>query len=126
MGFDIQEYKKLYISTSRQLINDLSGRLEIYKTSHDREALADCHRFAHSLKSQSLVMGYSQIGLTARNLELLFKKALDGSTLTPLIIEDCRRIIITCKEAISLLEKNGSERDFAIEIALLQSHIASI
>ncbi len=80
MAIDLHEYKKLYLQTSQELLSTIQKGLESLNADpHDKNTLAEVHRAAHSLKSQSLVMGYAQLGLCGRVLEALFLGMKEGS-----------------------------------------------
>lgn len=73
MAIDLHEYKKLYLQTSQELLKTIQNGVATLKNNpQEQSVLADIHRAAHSLKSQSLVMGYTQLGLAGRILEVLF------------------------------------------------------
>lgn len=73
MAINIEEYKALYLKTTRDLIDILkTSRKKLMIDACDTAAIAEFHRAAHSLKSQSLVMGYTKTGIAAKVLEHLF------------------------------------------------------
>ncbi|QQS44556.1 Hpt domain-containing protein [Candidatus Roizmanbacteria bacterium] len=80
MAIDLHEYKKLYLQTSQELLSTIKNGLIAMNTNPgDKNVLAEVHRAAHSFKSQSLVMGYAQLGLCGRVLEALFLGMKEGS-----------------------------------------------
>ncbi len=121
MAIDLHEYKKLYLQTSQELLKKIQDGVSALKENPtDMNTLSEVHRAAHSLKSQSLVMGYTQIGLAGRILEALFLNIKDGkieqnSELTTLV-ESALTAISTSLAGIR--EGHGEKN--------LSSHISAI
>ncbi|MEO6509162.1 MAG: Hpt domain-containing protein [Patescibacteria group bacterium] len=72
---DLSEYKELYIRTATELIQNLQQDFGLYmNNSADDAVIERLHRNFHSLKGQSLVMGYQNTGLQCKKLELIFRE----------------------------------------------------
>ena len=81
MAINLSEYKTLYVSTAHDLIRTLQNSFEaLQKDMCDKKAIEEFHRAAHSLKSQSLVMGYTKTGLASKMLEHLFAAIKENKT----------------------------------------------
>lgn len=117
MAIDIAEYKTLYITTARDLIQIMRKSLDIMK--HDRcdaDAIAEFHRAAHSFKSQSLVMGYTQSGLAAKMLEQIFHDLKNQVTCaTEQTIPIIDRIVNKLAASIDAIEQKTGDVDLTSE-----------
>ena len=75
---DLSEYKQLYLKTATEYLHDLQSNLTLYIADQTNAgALEILHRSAHSLKSQSLVMGYMGTGLLSKELEYIYRAIKD-------------------------------------------------
>lgn len=75
---DLSEYKELYIKTAGDLLSQLQLDFPLFiKNQLDNSLIEKLHRNAHSLKSQSLVMGFESTGLLCKELEFIFRKVKD-------------------------------------------------
>lgn len=73
---DIIKYKSLYLQTSWGYLNMLQKNVAfLLKDPKIENAIDSCHLASHSLKSQSLLMGFEQIGKLSGIMEEVFKKA---------------------------------------------------
>lgn len=80
---DLSEYKELYIKTSSDLLQQLNQDLKTLQVNFsDESAIERLHRNAHSLKSQSLVMGYQSTGMMCKELEFLFRAMKEKQLVT--------------------------------------------
>lgn len=117
MAIDINEYKKLYITTARDLLGVMNHALSAMKIDRcEQEAINDFHRAAHSLKSQSLVMGYTQTGLASKILEQLFRDLKDQLTCaTPEILSLIEKTVKKLHQSIENIENQQGEIDLTEE-----------
>ena len=77
-GVDLSNYKKLYIDTAREYINNLSsGCKNLAGQDLDKDTLNQLYISAHSLAGQSDFMGYTNIVKLARSIEKISKDAMD-------------------------------------------------
>ncbi|MEK7572221.1 MAG: Hpt domain-containing protein [Patescibacteria group bacterium] len=120
---DKMKYKPLYVRTARAYINDMQQQIAILlKEPHNTEAIGIIHMAAHSLGSQSLVMGYSSIGELARLIEKIFRAKKDTretieSEILASINVCVKRMIVSLYE----IEKTGEELALTTEIKQLTS-----
>lgn len=76
---DLNQYKDLYIQTSREYLQSLNDKLLILeKNPKDMEAIEEIFRSAHSLKSQSAAMGYINTGFLCHTIEDVFYEIKEG------------------------------------------------
>ena len=124
MTADLSQYRELYLKTSQDLIIEMKTQLDKLKvTITDTAAIEVLHRTAHSLKSQSLVMGYQQIGTVNRQLEALFllfkQKEL---TITIEYIDMIIHIVEHIEKALVLINSSEHEPDLDADIEMLKKH----
>ncbi|HRN69986.1 MAG TPA: Hpt domain-containing protein [Candidatus Woesebacteria bacterium] len=124
MSTDLAQYRELYLKTSRDLIVEMKNQLNILrKQNANMQALDTFHRSAHSLKSQSLVMGYEQIGNVNRQLEALFLLFKDKELrITNEYLTMIEQIIKHIEHAIDDINKSEHEPDLSKDIAELKKH----
>jgi chemotaxis protein histidine kinase CheA len=119
---DIVKYKSLYLQTSWGYLNMLQkNNAFLMKDQKNKTAIDASHLASHSLKSQSILMGYTQIGKLAGQMEDIFKAAKENRfNLTPeilIIINSVLRKIHDSLEKIaeSQLEVNMSDESEKLE-----------
>lgn len=115
---DLSQYRDLYITTAKELIATMKTYWEnLKKDSHDMKALEELHRAAHSLKSQSLVMGYPQLGLLNKELEAFFKLCRENKiTITSDLMDTIQRAITSNGYSLDKIEKEQTEPDINTQI----------
>lgn len=76
---DSSDYKSLYMQTAKEyVVSLLAGCNKLINDSQNREAISQIHISSHSLKSQSQVMGFTDIADLSGNIEKISKDILDG------------------------------------------------
>lgn len=79
MGQDLSNYKTLYTQTAKEYVNSLlAGCDKLVSDSKNKEAISQIHISSHSLKSQSQVMGFTDIANICLNIEKMSDDALKG------------------------------------------------
>src|SRR5438270_364751 len=67
---DRKKYKKLFLKTGRAYIKDMEKNIDaIHKNYHKNNAIENLFISVHSLRGQSLMMGYSNLGNYLDTLE---------------------------------------------------------
>lgn len=118
---DIIKYKSLYLQTSWGYLNMLrKNSAFLLKKTRKGNAVDAAHLAAHSLKSQSILMGYDQIGKISERMEKIFSIQKDNST----DLEDSTlKIIMSSLHRIQLsltrISEKGTEIDMTDEIQML-------
>lgn len=119
---DITKYKSLYLQTSWGYLNMLRKNVAfLLKGGKNETALDAAHLSAHSLKSQSILMGYNQIGKLSEEMEKVFKLTKEGS----MSIDDGTFKVLfnglkKVQHSLSQISEQGSEVDMSDEIQALQ------
>lgn len=115
---EIQEYKALYLQTAREYLEMLTRQLP---SIHAVGVIDDLFRAAHSLKSQSLVMQYTQTGILAGLLEKIFRAVKDGSLVISAdlqsALQDALGVLTASMESI---DKTNNEVDTATIVVTLE------
>ena len=120
MTFDLKEYKQSYLDSARLLVDKMK---KILVSEPGIEDVKTFHRFAHSLKSQALVMGFQYIGLTGRALEVIFKELLDNNGIIKIDAENIdiyKKALTSVENALDEIEKNEEEADLTETINKLE------
>lgn len=72
---DINKYKSLYLSTAKDYLKNMQMNISnLLKNEQKEIAIKQIHIDAHSLKGQSLVMGYNNISKISEIIEHTFNK----------------------------------------------------
>ena len=69
---DLDKYRELYLSESREHLSRMRGLLEGLLRGSGIESVHDLFRHAHSLKGMAASMGFTATGDLAHSLENLF------------------------------------------------------
>src|SRR5436190_22354225 len=76
---DLSQFRALYTQTAYEYIKKLEDSLQLLRQEpSDKESMNDMYISAHSLKSQSLLMGYTSLADTALALEKTFRALKEG------------------------------------------------
>ena len=77
---NLSDYKNIYLQTAKEYISNMSkSAVKLTSNPLDKEAINSLHISSHSLKSQSQVMGYSDIANICLNIEKISDNALKGN-----------------------------------------------
>jgi chemotaxis protein histidine kinase CheA len=122
MSNDLMQYKDLYIKTAKDLINEIKTEVDLLKANPtDGKTIEKLHRNFHSLKSQSLVMGFNSLGIVNKHLEAIFltikEKKLE---LNKELIDTIHKIVINMERSIITIETDTTEIDLSADIAALE------
>lgn len=115
MKQSLSSYKNLYIETAKVYLHNLEKDIEILsKDPKDNYALQDTYICAHSLKSQSAVMGFIEVETLSQVIERLFhdirenKIMLTGELLTLL-----KHALHGLNRSILHIEKDNTEENLS-------------
>ena len=123
MPIDLNEYKQLYLKTASDKLSEMTDLLSAVEQRHDPKAQADFHRLAHSIKSQSLVMGYYQLGLAGKILEALFRAVQkDQIKLDTNIFEIIKKTLNAMNQSLISIQSQQGELNLSHEIQSLEEH----
>ena len=77
MTINLSSYKTLYLETARKLVEEY---VAIKSSSETEHTVANLLRIFHSLKGQSMAMGYKNIALLSLQIELFCRTLNDNKT----------------------------------------------
>lgn len=122
MSNDLSPYKELYIKTAKDLIVAIKSDMDLLKTSSsDRKIIERLHRNFHSLKSQSLVMGFNSLGIVNKHLEsILLSIKENRKSLNKELIETVYKIVMNMEKSITTIQEQATELDLSADIAALE------
>jgi len=124
MALDLQEYKKLYLETSQELLTKIQqGVADLRENPQNMDILSEVHRAAHSLKSQSLVMGYTQLGLAGRILEALFLNIKETKiTLSDELMEIVEQSLTAMSASLTDIRQGHGEHNLSSYISNIENN----
>lgn len=126
MVIDISQYRDLYLQTAHALVTEMQQHIKRLSTNaNDKNLVYELYRAAHSLKSQSLMMGYSQLGLTNRMIEALFREIHEGKkTLSNGVLSLTKEAVDNIKKSIDKIQNENQEADLKEDMKKLQMYIS--
>jgi chemotaxis protein histidine kinase CheA len=96
---DLNSYKNLYLQTAEEYVNNMSlSYSKLSTNSKDDEAANMVHLSAHSLRSQSQVMGFISVANLCANIEKTSRDIEDG------VVQIDDKFIIFLKDSIDKLK----------------------
>lgn len=119
---DLDRFKSLYLQTARAYINDMLRNIVLVKENFDNaDAITVMHMASHSLTSQSLLMGYENIGHFSAILESVFKaKKENVYELNEEMLNNMESGIKKIQDSLANIEASGQELDLSAETQKLQ------
>jgi two-component system, chemotaxis family, sensor kinase CheA len=111
---DLSEYKELYIKTASDLLQQLKQDFAVFQEIPSDELIVKLHRNAHSLKGQSLVMGYESVGLLSKELEFIFRAVKDKQlVLTAQLNQALADAVQNLYDSIESIKSSDKELDLS-------------
>lgn len=122
---DIVKYRGLYLQTARSYLIDMQRNVIVLANDPERkDSLEIAHLSAHSLASQSLMMGFNNIAGYSSLIEKIAKAKQEGTfnwTKEVLLLIDSG--ITRVHAALDEVEKTGKEIDLSAETKQLQETV---
>ena len=107
MSTDLSNFKKLYFETAHVYVLSMQKALENAAPNSEPHVFENLHLYAHSLKSQSAVMQYTQIAELSGYLEQIFNKLIIHTEGYSLELSGVIKASVTSlKNALTNLEKD--------------------
>lgn len=122
---DLSSYKNLYLQTAKEYMDKISVSLvQLSGDAFNKEALNNLHIASHSLKSQSQVMGFTNIASLSSIIEKIAVTALAGN------YEIRNDLIVVLKESaealslcLSQIEKENKEKELSFMVKKLGEYV---
>jgi len=119
---DLSSYQKLFITTASEYIQKMKKSVSLLlKDSANKDAIEKIHIAAHSLKSQSEVMSYIQMGTACLKIEHIFQDIQEEKLpVTKNLLVLLKETIEKLEESLNEIKKNNTERDLTFLIKKLE------
>jgi chemotaxis protein histidine kinase CheA len=119
---DIQKYKKLFLETARNYLKDMQACISmLLKNDQVHATVKQVHLDAHSLKSQSQLMGFAHIAKISEIVEHLFnKEEKDGVHVKHHVLIMIQSDITRLFDSLDQIEREGKEIDLTDRISELE------
>lgn len=125
MNDDLIKFKPLYFETAKEYAETLRDNLAHLASSGEKEAVEKIFIAAHSLKSQSLMMGYQKVGHASQLIEKAFRNIKDGIIQKEQINSNLiANTIDKISKWLDAVDAAGLEPDLDEEIAQLEKMLA--
>lgn len=123
MTSDLSQYHELYVQTASDLLDSIKKNIiAVKRNNKDSKTLEELHRNFHSLKSQSLIMGFTSLGNINQLLESLFLQIKEGNRVaTNELIETIHMIVLNMEKSITEIKRNNPELNLSEDIKLLET-----
>ena len=117
------QYIALYIKTGKEYIDSMIEAIDVLlKNPVDKKQMEHLYIGAHNIKSQSLVMGFENLGNLSHEIEKIVKKHVeDSSPLSQNQLNVLRKIIDKIESVISNAEFESKNGDFSDELKTLET-----
>lgn len=122
---DYAQYKPLFVQTAWDYMREMEHGMELLRSdASNQHVLEIMHISAHSLKGQSLVMGFAEFGETAHSLEKLFAGIKDGKDiLTGEELLQVSGVIESMKQVLTQISAEDKEADMSGEKHIIEELI---
>lgn len=119
---ELAQYKTLYLKTARDYILSLQKSIAtLLKDPQNKEAVDQVHIDSHSLKSQSLLMQYNNIGLFCEAVEKACVSVIETNLkFTPEILQIINNGIQKMFDSLREIESHDKDLDLSDEINKLK------
>lgn len=111
---NLPDYKNLYLQTAKEYVDKLSASLDnLLNNVSDKDTLNNLHIASHSLRSQSQVMGFTNIANICLKIEKISNDALQNiAQLNKETILEIRKEVDTLEEILRFAQdNNGTGQD---------------
>ena len=123
MTIDISEYKGLYLETARKLIETFAAIISLPDTEQTN---ADLSRIFHSLKGQSMAMGYKNIATLSLQMELLFKTLIENNKPLTSSLKALLPLPKTFYDKLDYIKKTNGEQSLTKEIEAVEKLVEAL
>ena len=113
MTINLSSYKTLYLETARKLVEEY---VAIKSSSETEHTVANLLRIFHSLKGQSMAMGYKNIALLSLQIELFCRTLNDNKTTLNSTLRSLLPLPKVFYEDLDYIEKTNEEISLIKEI----------
>lgn len=122
MNNDTSPYIELYLKTAKDDLQKIVASLKtLEKSSANLQAIDMIHLQAHSLKSASKLMGFSQIASLSLLLESLFRQIKEkNETVTDHLLTVTKDSISSLQRSITTIEEKDMETDITAQIKRME------
>lgn len=123
---DLAQYKPLFLQTAWDYVRQLESALtQLLSDPENAEAVASSYISAHSLKSQSSVMGYAHLAESCRNVELVFRFVKeDKITLNEEDLYTLQTVLEAIKKSLAVVSAGDEDVTMENEVEKLLPIIA--
>lgn len=108
---DLSAYENLYNTTASEYLEKMKESLShLSQTPHDATAIATLYMSAHSLKSQSMVMGFKNTGALCNVIENMCREIQEKQTVPSVrLLELLQESLQRLENSLKSIEKDNQE-----------------
>ena len=112
---DLGSYKNIYLKTAKEYVDKISISLDQLSSDvSNKDALNNLHIASHSLKSQSQVMGFTNIASLSESIEKTANEALGkGRQINSDLISVLKKSVEELSLFLSQIQKGDAETSSA-------------
>ncbi len=125
---NLAPYKTLYVETAREYLKSIKTALVDLKISpENKELINQVYIGAHSLKSQSVVMGFAHTGFLCHTIEYIFHEVKEGKILISLpLLQLISSAVTKLENGITTIERDDREVNMTENIRDLEKIILKV
>ncbi len=123
---DKSKFKDLYLQTAKAYIDDIQRNLLILRSDFsNKESIGVVHMAAHSLTSQSILMGFGHVAAYSRLIEMIFRQKINDNNriLDFELVQEIDKGLVELYKSLDAIKDNGVEVDMSPFIKLLESRV---
>ncbi len=110
-NIDVSAYRELYIKTAHEYVEAMQASMVLMRANAaNREAIETMYRSAHSLKSQSLLMGYKNTASLNEFIEHTLRNIQEKNQyITEKILSEIKPALQKIEESVASIEMLNKE-----------------
>ncbi len=119
-AIDLKEYQDLYNTTATEYLQKVKKGMAILKESIDPETITELYISFHSLKAQSLMMGYAQTGALSHVLEDVFSSLRKEPNPLSDLFQTLQQSVELLESSLASIKEHHKEQDLSEMMHILQ------
>lgn len=114
VDIDVSQFRKLYLTTALEYAQKIEDQLKMLAVQQSADTVNEIFIAAHSLKSQSLIMGYTSLADASLSLEKTYRRYKDTATeVSKAVLEGSMTLLAAIRFSLKKIESSESEANIA-------------
>lgn len=118
----MSSYKDLFLKSAREYIDVLKKNLPLLNSQENNESAYELFRAVHSIKGQSLLMGYPRLNELCATLQTYFRDLYEKKIqYDPAVFDNLESAFDTLEKLLETIERENNETDLSQNIKELRT-----